>query len=108
MIVLAAGGGGVPVAESPTGTFTRVDAVIDKDLAAARVAAGLGAQALLLITAVDEVYVDFGTPRARAMRVMDTRWRSSTWPRASSRRAAWGRRSGPRCRSSAGRARAPW
>jgi carbamate kinase len=72
VIVLAAGGGGVPVAESPTGTFTRVDAVIDKDLAAARVAAGLGAQALLLITAVDEVYVDFGTPRARAMRVMDT------------------------------------
>ncbi len=72
VIVLAAGGGGVPVAESPAGTFTRVDAVIDKDLAAARVAAGLGAQALLLITAVDEVYVDFGTPRARAVRVMDT------------------------------------
>jgi carbamate kinase len=71
VIVLAAGGGGVPVAESPTGTFTGVDAVIDKDLAAARVAARIGAQALLLVTAVDEVYVDFGTPRARAVRVMD-------------------------------------
>jgi carbamate kinase len=72
VIVLAAGGGGVPVARTPAGAFTGVDAVIDKDLAAARVASGLGAQALLLVTAVDEVYVDFGTPRARPVRVMDT------------------------------------
>jgi carbamate kinase len=72
VVVLAAGGGGVPVVESATGTFDGVDAVIDKDLAAARVAAGIGAQALLLVTAVDEVYVDFGTPRARPVRVMDT------------------------------------
>jgi carbamate kinase len=72
VIVLAAGGGGVPVAATPEGRFTGVDAVIDKDLAAARVAAGIGAQALLLVTAVDEVYVDFGTPRARPVRVMDT------------------------------------
>jgi len=62
----------VPVARTPAGTFTGVDAVIDKDLAAARVAAGIGAQALLLVTAVDEVYVDFGTPQARPVRVMDT------------------------------------
>jgi len=72
VIVLAAGGGGVPVAETVTGTFDGMDAVIDKDLAAARVAAGIEAQALLLITAVDEVYVDFGTPRARPVHVMDT------------------------------------
>jgi carbamate kinase len=72
VIVLAAGGGGVPVARTAAGTFTGVDAVIDKDLAAARVAAGIGAQELLLVTAVDEVYVDFGTPRARPVRVMDT------------------------------------
>jgi carbamate kinase len=72
VIVLAAGGGGVPVAESATGTFDAVEAVIDKDLAAARVAAGIGAQALLLVTAVDEVYIDFGTPQARPVRVMDT------------------------------------
>jgi carbamate kinase len=72
VIVLAAGGGGVPVVESAAGTFDGVDAVIDKDLAAARVAAGIGARALLLVTAVDEVYVDFGTPQARPVRVMDT------------------------------------
>lgn len=72
VIVLAAGGGGVPVAASAGGTCTPVDAVIDKDLAAARVAAGIGAQALLLVTAVDEVYVNFGTPQARPVRVMDT------------------------------------
>lgn len=72
VIVLAAGGGGVPVAESAMGTFDAMDAVIDKDLAAARVAAGIEARALLLITAVDEVYVDFGTPQARPVHVMDT------------------------------------
>jgi carbamate kinase len=72
VIVVAAGGGGVPVAESAAGTFTGVDAVIDKDLAAARVAAAVGARALLLVTAVDEVYVNFGTPRAQALHVMDT------------------------------------
>jgi carbamate kinase len=71
VIVLAAGGGGVPVAASPTGTFTGVDAVIDKDLAAAQVAAGVGARTLLLVTAVDEVYINFGTPQARPVREMD-------------------------------------
>ena len=48
-----------------------MDAVIDKDRSAARVATGLGAQALLLVTAVDEVYVDFGTPQAPAVRDID-------------------------------------
>lgn len=72
VIVLAAGGGGVPVAESAPGTFSMVDAVIDKDLAAARTAEAIGAQALLLVTAVDAVQVNFGTPRARVVSVMDT------------------------------------
>jgi carbamate kinase len=71
-IVLAAGGGGVPVAASADGKLSGVDAVIDKDLAAARVAAGLDAQALMLVTAVDAVQVDFGTPQARTIRAMDT------------------------------------
>ena len=59
-LVIAAGGGGVPVAGSDIcGT---VDAVIDKDRAACLIARQLGAQALLLVTAVDRVMLDYGTP----------------------------------------------
>lgn len=60
-LVIAGGGGGIPV----TGTGTRgvtVDAVIDKDRAASLIARLLGAQALLLVTAVDRVMLDYGTP----------------------------------------------
>jgi len=62
-IVLAAGGGGVAVAPS----LAAVDAVIDKDRAAAAIAVELDATALVLVTGVDAVMVDFGTPRARAL-----------------------------------------
>ena len=62
-VVLAAGGGGVAVgADSTTG----VDAVIDKDHAAAALATALGARELYLVTGVDCVLLDFGTPRQRA------------------------------------------
>ena len=59
-LVIAAGGGGIPVAGAETrGT---VEAVIDKDRAAGLIARLLGAQALLLVTAVDRVMLDYGTP----------------------------------------------
>jgi carbamate kinase len=61
-LVITAGGGGIPVAESPDGWVT-VDAVIDKDRAAGLIARLLGAQALLLVTTVDRVMLDYGTPR---------------------------------------------
>jgi len=61
-LVITAGGGGIPVADTPDG-WVRVDAVIDKDRAAALIARLLGAQALLLVTAVDRVMLDYGTPR---------------------------------------------
>ncbi len=64
-VVLAAGGGGVAVSRAPGGGLTGVDAVIDKDLAAARLATLLGASQLYLLTGVDCVLLDFGTSRQR-------------------------------------------
>ena len=59
-LVIAGGGGGIPVlAADPCRV---VDAVIDKDRAACLIARQLGAQALLLVTAVDRVMLDYGTP----------------------------------------------
>ena len=60
-IVIAAGGGGIPVTEDENGLHG-VSAVIDKDRASARLAADLGAEKLIILTAVDEVYINFGTP----------------------------------------------
>lgn len=58
-LVVCAGGGGIPVVTSPTGVVTGVEAVIDKDLAAALLAHQLGADALLLLTDVDAVYLNW-------------------------------------------------
>lgn len=60
-VVIAGGGGGVPV-DGDTGPGAPVDAVIDKDRAAGLIARVLGAQALLLVTAVDRVMLDYGLP----------------------------------------------
>jgi carbamate kinase len=61
--VVCAGGGGIPVVETADG-LRGVEAVIDKDLSAALLATELAADALLLLTDVDGVYADFGTPDA--------------------------------------------
>jgi carbamate kinase len=58
-LVIAAGGGGIPVPGTGAGT---IDAVIDKDRAACLIASQLGAQALLMVTAVDRVMLDYGKP----------------------------------------------
>jgi carbamate kinase len=59
-LVIAGGGGGIPVLAGEPGRT--VDAVIDKDRAACLIARQLGARALLLVTAVDQVMIDFGRP----------------------------------------------
>ena len=63
-IVIAAGGGGVPVYRHPTLGLEGVDAVVDKDLAAALLGCEIEATTLLLLTDIDGVYRDFGTDRA--------------------------------------------
>jgi carbamate kinase len=62
-LVVCAGGGGVPVVISADGTVGGVEAVIDKDLAAALLAGALDADALLLLTDVDAVYRDWDGDR---------------------------------------------
>jgi carbamate kinase len=66
-LVVCAGGGGIPVVESPAGEHRGVEAVIDKDLCSARLAADLGAQVLVLATDVDAVYLDWAGDRRRAI-----------------------------------------
>ena len=66
VIVICAGGGGVPVARTPDGSLAGVEAVVDKDLTAALLATDLDADALLLLTDVDAVHVDHGMRRASA------------------------------------------
>ncbi len=70
-VVLAAGGGGVAVTPGPAGAVLGVDAVVDKDLAAARLAIELGASELYLLTGVDCVLLDFGTARQRPAHRLD-------------------------------------
>jgi carbamate kinase len=65
VIVICAGGGGVPVVRTEAGRLRGVEAVVDKDLTAALLAQGLGADALLLLTDVAAVEDGFGTPHAQ-------------------------------------------
>lgn len=67
VVVICAGGGGIPVLRLDNGSLIGVEAVIDKDASSALLAAQLGADALLMLTDVDAVYRDFGTPQASAL-----------------------------------------
>ncbi|MDD1668992.1 MAG: carbamate kinase [Methanomicrobiales archaeon] len=60
-IVIAAGGGGIPVVRDGSGNLSGVEAVIDKDLTAERLAAAIGAEILLVLTDVEQVSLGFGT-----------------------------------------------
>jgi carbamate kinase len=64
-VVVCAGGGGIPVTTNGVGSLHGVEAVIDKDLAAELLARGVEADFLLLLTDVEAVLRDWGTPRAR-------------------------------------------
>ena len=80
VLVIAAGGGGIPLAAGPAGPAVDgpasagrslraalADAVIDKDRAARLLATLIGAQALLLVTAVDQVMLNYGTPQQSSL-----------------------------------------
>jgi carbamate kinase len=66
-IVVACGGGGIPVKREADGRYGGVEAVIDKDLTSAVLATDIGAELLVILTAVPRVYVDFDTPEQRAL-----------------------------------------
>jgi len=66
VVVVAAGGGGIPVVDKQ-GTLHGVEAVIDKDLSSALLADRLGANRLVILTGVPCAYRDFGTPAQRPL-----------------------------------------
>ncbi len=66
-IVIACGGGGVPVYIDPAKGLEGLDAIIDKDAVAAVLARELKAELLLILTNVDAVYADWGTPARRPL-----------------------------------------
>jgi len=62
VIVIAAGGGGIPVYVEIDGSYEGIDAVIDKDRASAVLARDINAQTFLLLTNIDYVYMNYNTP----------------------------------------------
>ena len=66
-VVIAAGGGGIPVVADEKGILRGVAAVVDKDLASAVLAKEIGADMLVISTAVEKVCLNFGTPGQRAL-----------------------------------------
>jgi carbamate kinase len=66
-VVIAAGGGGIPVVEQPDGSLQGADAVIDKDLASAVLARELGADVFVISTAVEQVCINFKKPNQKAL-----------------------------------------
>ena len=97
VIVICAGGGGIPTAyadePAPAGRRLRgIEAVIDKDLASALLAIEIGADALLIVTDVDAVYADWGTPSA-------ARRSATRRPRSSKRREFAAGSMGPKVRA---------
>ena len=70
VVVVCNGGGGIPVVRAADNSLQGIEAVIDKDLSSAFLAEQLGADALLLLTDVQAVYQDFGTPQAKALQTL--------------------------------------
>jgi carbamate kinase len=67
-IVIAAGGGGVPVIRNEHGNLEGVEAVIDKDFGSSLLARNLGADTFIISTAVDAVYLNFGKENQKPVR----------------------------------------
>jgi len=66
-LVIAGGGGGIPVRKDADGNYEGVEAVVDKDLTSAVLATQIGAELLIILTDVPEVYLDYGTPKQRPL-----------------------------------------
>jgi carbamate kinase len=64
-VVVAAGGGGIPVVKGRDGQWRGIEAVIDKDYASARLAGDLKASLFVILTGVPKVAIDFGKPTQR-------------------------------------------
>jgi len=67
-LIVAGGGGGIPVVRDENGDEQGAIAVVDKDFTSAIIAAEIGADVFVLVTAVEYVFVDFGRPSQRPLR----------------------------------------
>ncbi len=67
VIVITAGGGGIPVYREMDGTYEGVDAVVDKDRASAVLARDINAKTLLILTNVENVYINFDQPNQKKL-----------------------------------------
>lgn len=70
VIVIAAGGGGIPVYYNEDGYLTGIEAVIDKDLAASLLATQVGAELFVILTEVEKVYINYGKPSQEPLPVL--------------------------------------
>jgi len=68
IIVIASGGGGMPVIEQEGWGLNGLEAVIDKDLAAERLAEAVNADLLLILTNVEFVYLNYNSPKQKALK----------------------------------------
>lgn len=65
VIVIAGGGGGIPIVVEENGDFEGLDVVVDKDFTASLIARNLGADTLIIATDIQKVALDFNTPHQR-------------------------------------------
>lgn len=72
-IVIALGGGGIPVWKNEEDDYEGVEAVVDKDLASALLASGMHADMFIILTEVPYVYLDYGTTKQRPLERVTTR-----------------------------------
>jgi carbamate kinase len=70
IFVIAAGGGGIPVIMDNLGNIVGVEAVVDKDYSAAVLAKLIGAQVLLILTDVQQVFLNYGMPNQKGIKGM--------------------------------------
>jgi carbamate kinase len=69
-IVVAAGGGGIPIIINSRGLFEGVEAVIDKDYVSSLIAREVKVDLFIILTGIERVFLDFGTPQQRPVEVM--------------------------------------
>ncbi len=69
-IAITVGGGGIPVIKDENGNYIGTAAVIDKDLASERLAEDIDADALVILTAVEQVCINFGKPEQKCLATM--------------------------------------
>ena len=69
-IVIAAGGGGIPVIMKEDGDLEGVDVVVDKDLASSILARDIKANCLMMLTGVEQVFLNFKQPNERALKAL--------------------------------------